>query len=151
MAQGYTRPQTQTGQPAQLRQALGYIPARAQADGSDGGITVEGGPSGQTFTLTPIGAGAVLGNLGPGDDTPHALDFTFVKLTDTFGDLLPAAGMGIRVNVLGTALEPYTLPATTFAAGAPASPGVSEGDLYFDTTLAVYVGYVWHSAAWNQF
>lgn len=106
MAQNYTRPSTQTGTPAQLRQALGYQPARA-ATGADG-VEVTGGPSGQAFTLTPISAGAVLGNLGPGDASPHTVDFTFVKLTDTFGSFSGLALQAIRVNAGETALEPYT-------------------------------------------
>lgn len=41
--------------------------------------------------------------------------------------------------------------AVTFGTGAPAGSGVTDGDLYFDDTLATYAGYVWRSAAWHAF
>ena len=45
---------------------------------------------------------------------------------------------------------PADVPQVSFGVGAPAGSS-TEGYLYFDTTLAVYVGYVYHSGAWNQF
>lgn len=149
MPQGFSRAQTQVGQPAQLRQALGYVPARAQADGSTGGITVEGGPSAPTFTLTPIGAGAVLGNPGPGDAVPGAMDFTFVKLTDAFPTLVGHALQSLRINATETALEPYTpAPAPTFTSitltptAVASLPAPIDGGFAFvnDATLTAITG-----------
>jgi len=45
---------------------------------------------------------------------------------------------------------PADVPVVSFGTGAP-SGSSTEGYLYFDMTLAVYVGYVYHSGAWNQF
>lgn len=54
MPQGYDKPLTNTGQVQQLRQSLGYVPARLikKATGSDNdGVTIEGGPSNPTITF----------------------------------------------------------------------------------------------------
>ncbi len=45
---------------------------------------------------------------------------------------------------------PVGVASVTFGVGAPGGTP-AEGDLYFDTTIAVYVGYVGHSGVWNQF
>jgi len=132
VAQGYDRPLTRTGTPAQQRQALGYIPARAAAAASGGGVEVSGGDA---PVISLEASGVTPGTYG---DATNVAQVTF----DAFGRATTAAAV------------PITFPvgvAVTFGTGAPASPGVTEGDLYFDTTLATYVGFVWHSAAWNQF
>lgn len=39
----------------------------------------------------------------------------------------------------------------TFGTGAPGGVPDFDGQLYFDDTLAVYVGYVGRTGVWNQF
>lgn len=51
MPQGYTPSSTTTGTPEQLRQALGYVPARTAVGGTGSGITVIGGPSGPEISF----------------------------------------------------------------------------------------------------
>lgn len=64
----------------------------------------------------------------------------------------PTSGSGATVDEASGEVSVDTLPTvTTFGTGAPVADGVLDGDLYFDDTLAVYVGYVWRGAAWNQF
>ena len=51
---------------------------------------------------------------------------------------------------LGVGQLPSNVPQVSFGTGAPS--GIStEGFIYFDTTGSPYHGYVFHSAAWNQF
>lgn len=45
---------------------------------------------------------------------------------------------------------PADVPQVSFGTGAPAGSS-TEGFIYFDTTGSPYHGYVFHSAAWNQF
>jgi hypothetical protein len=52
-------------------------------------------------------------------------------------------------STLATAQLPTAVPVVSFGTGAP-SGSSTEGYLYFDTTLATYVGYVYHSGAWHQ-
>lgn len=44
----------------------------------------------------------------------------------------------------------FPVPSVTFGTGAPAGTPAA-GALYFDTTIAVFVGYVGRSGVWNQF
>lgn len=53
-------------------------------------------------------------------------------------------------GLLDVSQLPADVPVVSFGAGAPGG-SASEGYLYFDTTLATYAGYVWHSGVWNPF
>jgi len=86
MPQGYDPPFTSTGTPAQLRQALGYVPARTPASSSSGsgggpsgvgnpggGIVIDGGPSGPIIGLdssvyAAMGAYMAFDGWGGGDE-----------------------------------------------------------------------------------
>jgi hypothetical protein len=52
-------------------------------------------------------------------------------------------------GTLATAQLPASVPVVSFGVGAPAGSS-TDGYLYFDTTVAIYVGYVYHSGGWNQ-
>lgn len=69
----------------------------------------------------------------------------------TFGDATHVAQIAVNAKGLITAVTAIAIafPIPTFGVGAPVAL-VSEGALYFDTTVAIYVGYVQHSGAWNQ-
>ncbi len=74
----------------------------------------------------------------------------------TYGDSTNVGSFTVDSNgrVTDAADVPIAFPtplAVTFGTGAPATPGVTDGDLYFDDTLPVYAGYVWRDPAWNQF
>lgn len=113
MVQGYGNQQGKNrSTPYRMRQDLGYVPARAMADGDGGGgITSEGGPSGPLLTLTPIAQGMFLGNLLPGTNIPIPTPYTFIGLTDVPAAYTSAALKLVRVNAGATALEFITLSA----------------------------------------
>lgn len=116
MPQGYgSVKQTRRPNPFGLRQDLGYIPARAMAEGDGGGgITSTGGPSAPVLSLTPIAIGTFLGNLtGANPDIPVATSFVFTNLLDVPHTYAGAALKLVRVNAAGTALEFATLPVPT--------------------------------------
>ncbi len=71
----------------------------------------------------------------------------YASATGVFSNAQPAF-----TDISGTLAAgqlPATVPLISFGAGAPVGSS-TEGYLYFDTTLATYVGYVYHSGAWNQ-
>ncbi len=71
----------------------------------------------------------------------------YAAATGVFSQAQPAFS-----NISGsitTGQLPAQVPVVSYGAGAPVGSS-TEGYLYFDTTLAVYVGYVYHSGAWNQ-
>ncbi len=74
---------------------------------------------------------------------------------DTSGQvsLDPILNRSVLGNISGDTAVPVPIDyfAVTFGVGAPAAPGLIEGDIYYDTTIPAYVGYVWHLGAWNQF
>lgn len=107
MPHGYTPPLTQTGTPAQLRQALGYVPPRGSTGSSGGGVDVSTGPA-PVVSLAPIATGKFLGNLTGSDTIPAPTDFTFLNLTDTPSAYTGQTLKAVRVNAAETALEFYT-------------------------------------------
>lgn len=112
MVQGYGKPvQNTRPTPYRLRQDLGYIPMRAPADGDGGGgISYTGGPSGGTFTLTPIPTGKFLGNLTGSDATPGATDYTFIGLTDVPAAYAGFGGSFVTVKMTEDGLEFTSTP-----------------------------------------
>jgi hypothetical protein len=121
MPQGFTKPQQNTRPNSfRLRQDLGYIPARAMAEGDGGGgITSTGGPSAPILTLTPIALGDVLANLAGADpDVPVSTPFVFTNLQDVPHSYTGKSLQLVRVNAGATALEFATISAEldTFSA-----------------------------------
>jgi hypothetical protein len=108
MPQGFDRPvQNTRPNPFRLRQDLGYIPARAMAEGDGGGgITSTGGPTAPVLTLTPIALGDFLANLGGANpDIPVATSFVFTNLQDAPHSYTGHALQFVRVNAAANALE----------------------------------------------
>lgn len=56
----------------------------------------------------------------------------------------------LEVDARGLVLSITETDSTTYGAGAPVADGF-ENDLYFDTTLPTYAGYVFHASAWHPF
>lgn len=56
-------------------------------------------------------------------------------------------------GTVDASLVPAAAPPVLFGAGAPSpgNPGGEEGQLYFDTSVSPFAGYVWHGALWNSF
>lgn len=111
MPQGYGQPvQNTRPNPYRLRQDLGYIPARAMAEGDGGGgITSTGGPTSPVLSLTPIPLGDFLGNLtGANPDIPSPNAFIFTNLVDAPHSYAGQALKLVRVNAGATALEFFT-------------------------------------------
>ena len=135
MPQGYGKPvQNTRPTPYRMRQDLGYIPARAMAEGDGGGgITSTGGPTAPILSLTPIATGTFLGNLGGTTAVPVATAFKFTNLVDVPNTYAGAALKAVRVNAGATALEFYTAasgPTPTIPLVNGASPmGIMEGNL----------------------
>lgn len=137
MVQGYGNLKDKTrSTPYRLRQDLGYIPARAMAEGDGGGgITSTGGPSAPILTLTPIALGDVLANLaGTNPDVPVPTPFTFKNLQDVPHSYVGQAGKVVTVNPGETGLEFDTPGGGGSTALLPlvngASPmGIMEGNL----------------------
>lgn len=61
-----------------------------------------------------------------------------------------AKGRITGISSAAIAFPPVGVASVTFGTGAPAGTPAA-GDLYFDTTLAIYVGYVGNGGVWNQF
>lgn len=105
-----------------------------------------------SFTGDATGSASVDGSA----DVATALTLATINSNvGAFGDATHVARITLDAKGRATAASAVaiTFPvgiAATFGTGAPAAPGVTEGDMYYDTTLATYVAYVWHSAAWNQ-
>lgn len=136
MPQGYGKPVSNTRPvPYRLRQDLGYIPARAMAEGDGGGgITSTGGPTAPVLTLTPIALGDVLANLaGANPDVPAPTPFVFKNLTDVPASYVGQAGKVVTVKATEDGLEFDTAS----AGGASLLPlvngdspmGIMEGNL----------------------
>lgn len=146
---GYSRPQTQTGSAAQLRQALGYVPQRPVSAQSP---VVYNGVDG---TLTPA-AGAI--------DTAEIADgaVTFAKMQSfgaktVAGRTGPGGGDGElltldpnNLNISAGVLTVTSVPKVSFGTGAPGGTPL-DGELYFDDTGSPYVGYVGRAGVWQQF
>ncbi len=137
MPQTYTTPVTPNR--AAMRQALGWVPPREAEGGA--GVTIDGGPN------PVIGAETLSGVAGTYGD-----DVTVPQLT--FDDTGRLTGE-TDVPITFPAPPPVGVGSVTFGVGAPPAippgPVPADGDLYFDTTLAVYVGYVGNGGVWNQF
>lgn len=94
---------------------------------------------------------------GPGSGSQSATLANSGVSAATYGDAthvaqvaLDAKGRATSASNVAITFPPVGVASVTFGVGAPGGTP-AEGDLYFDTTLAVYVGYVGHSGAWNQF
>ncbi len=110
----------------------------------DKAVTNVGTPSQQRQSLGYVPRRSVTGKSGGG--------VTVIEGSGTI-ELTPIPSGTVLGNITGADAEPGPIDYTrvTFGVGAPGTAGVIEGDLYFDTTLVIYVGYVWHLGAWNQF
>lgn len=53
-------------------------------------------------------------------------------------------------GILAVGQLPVSVPVVSFGSGAPVGSS-TEGFIYFDTSVAPYNGYVYHSSAWHQF
>lgn len=80
-----------------------------------------------------------------GGSSVSALDLLAVA---TAGE--PQATLPSLMALLALSQLDFVAIVATFGTGAPVAAGKTEGDLYYDTTVATYVGYVWHAVAWHQ-
>lgn len=71
MPQKYTPSGSQTGTPEQLRQALGYVPARTATGGTGSGVIVTGGPSGPVISFDSSVLFGALAYQVPDDVDPY--------------------------------------------------------------------------------
>lgn len=132
MPQGYGKPVSNTRpNPYRLRQDLGYVPARAMAEGdSGGGITSTGGPTSPVLTLTPIALGDVLANIvGANPDVPVPTPFVFTNLQDVPHSYTGQAGKVVTVNATEDGLE-------FDPAGSGGAVAVEENGTLIDATAA---------------
>lgn len=123
-----TRPRSEEGSTAALRQRLGYVPPRTPSVAAGGGLEVDAGGE-LSLEMTAVTAGVY------GDSTKvAAFD------VDDYGRLVDASEVSIA----------FPVPSVTFGTGAPGGTP-EDGALYFDDTGSPYVGYVGRAGVWQQF
>lgn len=103
-----------------------------------------------SFTGDATGSGSVDGSV----DVATALTLANTAVTPAiYGDATHVVIINVDAKGRIIAAAPqaiaFPVPAVTFGTGAP-SGTPATGALYFDTTLATYVGYVGRGGAWNQ-
>ncbi len=91
----------------------------------------------QNFTRDALSAARIATRLGYTPQQPISATSP-ITFDGSTGDLEPPAP------------PPIGVASVTFGVGAPAGTP-ANGDLYFDTTVAIYVGYVGNGGVWNQF
>lgn len=120
MPQRYTPPNTQTGQPSQLRQALGYVPARLAKGASGSGVTVSGGPSNPVIEF----------------DVQEVLD----GISNTQGSVLYRGALEWEALPPGTAGQTLTTNGAaanpTWTTPAAGTPGGSSGQIQYNNAGA---------------
>ncbi len=142
MPANYSRPLTQTTTPAQLRQGLGYIPPRQQTGTAGGGIDVD--PGSGEISIADAGVSYAQLNLA---GTPPTL---VGRTTAGAGEGEPITVDPNNLILSAGVLSVTSVPKVSFGTGAPATTPL-DGELYFDTTLPAYAGYVGRSGAWHTF
>lgn len=194
-ANRFTPNLTGTGTPAQLKQALGFVPRRQMTAAAGEGIEVDEGSGEISLTdtavvpasygnATNVGQFTVdqKGRLTLAANVPISFPAD-TGITQLTGDVTAGPGSGAQAATLSntgvgaaaygssTAVGTFTVDAkgrltaaanvaiafpapavgsVTFGTGVPGGTP-ADGDLYFDDTLATYVGYVGRGGTWHQF
>lgn len=119
-----------------------------------------GPPEYGTFGPSLVASGGVLGRAALTGDVTASADSNATTLSNTgvsaasYGSSTAVATFTVdakgRLTAASNTNIAFPVPSVTFGVGAPGGTP-ADGALYFDTTVAVYVGYVGNGGAWNQF